>query len=79
MSPKFAAKVDDYKNLLPVINALLNESMKTRHWDKVQELIGVPIVRDDAFTLQKILDLKAPAHGDAIGLISTEATQEQAL
>ena len=79
MSPKFAAKVDDYKNLLPVINALLNESMKTRHWDKVQELIGVPIVRDDAFTLQKILDLKAPTHGDAIGLISTEATQEQAL
>ena len=25
------------------------------------------------------MDLKAPTHGDAIGLISTEATQEQAL
>ena len=33
-------------------NALLNESMKTRHWDKVQELIGVPIVRDDALKAQ---------------------------
>ena len=79
MSLKFTAKVDNYKNLLPVINALLNESMKTRHWDKVQALIGQPIVRDDEFTLQKILDMKAPEHGEAIGLISTEATQEQAL
>ena len=77
--PMFKDKVEDYKNLLPVILALLNQSMKTRHWDKVQELIGAPIVRDDEFTLQKILDLKAPAHGEAIGAISTEATQEQAL
>ena len=79
MAQRFAAKVEDYKNLLPVINALLNTSMKQRHWDKVAALIGVPIVRDDFFTLQKILDLKAPAHGEAIGLVSTEATQEQAL
>ena len=60
MAQRFAAKVEDYKNLLPVINALLNTSMKQRHWDKVAALIGVPIVRDDFFTLQKILDLKAP-------------------
>jgi len=25
-------KVDDYKNLLPVIQALLNQAMKHRHW-----------------------------------------------
>ena len=77
--PMFKDKVEDYKNLLPVILALLNQSMKTRHWDKVEELIGAPIVRDDEFTLQKILDMGAPAHGEAIGAVSTEATQEQAL
>ena len=77
--PMFKDKVEDYKQLLPVVNALLNESMKTRHWDKVEELIGAPIVRDDEFTLQKILDMGAPAHGEAIGAVSTEATQEQAL
>ena len=58
--PAFSDAVNDYKNLLPVIQALRNPSMKPRHWDKVQELIGQPIIRDESFTLQKILDLKAP-------------------
>jgi len=77
--PRFKDKVDDYKNLLPVINALLNKSMKTRHWDKVQELIGAPIDRDNNFTLQKILDMEAPDYAEEIAAISTEATQESAL
>ena len=77
--PAFKDKVDDYKNLLPVINALLNKSMKTRHWDKVQEIIGAPIDRDDNFTLQKILDMHAPDYAEEIAAISTEATQESAL
>ena len=50
-----------------------------RHWDKIQEIIGQPIVRDETFTLQKILDMKCPDHSDAISQVSVEATQERQL
>ena len=77
--PAFKAKVDAYKQLLPVINALGNDALLMRHWDKIQEIIGQPIVRDETFTLQKILDMKCPDHSDAISQVSVEATQEKQL
>ena len=77
--PAFKAKVDAYKQLLPVINALGNDALLMRHWDKIQEIIGQPIVRNETFTLQKILDMKCPDHSDAISQVSVEATQEKQL
>uniref|UniRef100_A0A7S0KGL2 Dynein-1, subspecies f n=1 Tax=Micromonas pusilla TaxID=38833 RepID=A0A7S0KGL2_MICPS len=77
--PAFKAKVDAYKQLLPVISALGNDALLMRHWDKIQEIIGQPIVRDETFTLQKILDMKCPDHSDAISQVSVEATQERQL
>ena len=76
--PKFKEKVDNYKNMLPVINALLNKSMKPRHWDKIMDIIG-QFDREDNFTLQKILDMKAPDFSEEIAKVSVEATQESAL
>mmetsp|Transcript_3151 Transcript_3151/g.13662 ORF Transcript_3151/g.13662 Transcript_3151/m.13662 type:complete len:4229 (-) Transcript_3151:2367-15053(-) len=77
--PAFKAKVDAYKQLLPVISALGNDALLMRHWEKIQEIIGQPIVRDETFTLQKILDMKCPDHSDAISQVSVEATQERQL
>ena len=53
--------------------------MRPCTWDKVSELIGATIDRDDNFTLQKILDMRAPDYSEEIAAISTEATQESAL
>ena len=36
-------------------------------------------MRDETFTLQKILDMKCPDHSDAISQVSVEATQERQL
>ena len=41
--PAFKAKVDAYKQLLPVISALGNDALLMRHWDKIQEIIGMDI------------------------------------
>lgn len=77
--PKFRAKVDEYRNLIPVISALQNPSMKDRHWLKVEDVIRSPIPRDDLIPLQSLLDMKVHEWKDRISAISTEATQEQAL
>lgn len=77
--PKFRAKVDEYRNLIPVISALQNPSMKDRHWMKVEDVIGKQIPRDDMVPLQSLLEMKVHEWKDRISVISTEATQEQAL
>lgn len=72
--------VDQFKLVIPVLQALRNPAMKGRHWTKVEDAIGgKQIVRDSEFTLANILDLGMLEVKDAISTISTEATQELAL
>lgn len=77
--PKLKDAVDDFKDLVPCIKSLRNDALKERHWQKIEEAIGTELTRDETFTLGVLIDLKAMEHKDAIGAISTEATQEQAL
>lgn len=79
LAPRFRQQVDAIRNTLPVVQALRNQNLKSRHWDKIQEAIGAEIVRDDNFTLGYLLDLKVMDFKDAIVQVSTEATQEAAL
>lgn len=32
--------IDEFRNLLPVVNYLKNPAMKVRHWDEVQNIIN---------------------------------------
>lgn len=74
------SSVDQFKLFIPVLQALRNPAMKSRHWTKVEDAIGgKPIVRDSAFTLESILGLGMLEAKDQISTISTEATQELAL
>ena len=50
--PKFRNNVDEYRNLLPVIQALRNNALRERHWQKVFESIGTTLPRDSSLTLQ---------------------------
>ena len=77
--PKFRNVVDEYRNLLPVVQALRNRALKERHWGKIFDIIGQQIPRDSSFTLQVLLDAKVQEWKDEIAQVSTEATQELAL
>jgi hypothetical protein len=42
---------------LPIVLDLRNPGLKQRHWDRVQEVLGVKNIRDKSFTLGMLLDL----------------------
>jgi len=72
-------KVDHFRGTIPVIASLRNENLQERHWGKIQEIIGQEIVRDETFTLKKLIDMKVMDFAEEIAVVSTEATQEGVL
>ena len=50
--PRLRGAVDEYRELLPVIQALRNKALKERHWTKIFEVVGTTFTRDANFTLQ---------------------------
>ena len=77
--PIMRAAVEEFKILVPIVASLRNESMKERHWEKVDACIGEALIRDEKFTLGLLIEVNVMKFEDAITQISTEATQEMAL
>ncbi len=48
----------NFKQGMPVISSLRNNALRERHWNEIQEIIGTKVVRDKAFTLGDLLQLK---------------------
>eukprot|EP00959_Pyramimonas_sp_CCMP1952_P034414 721180-Pyramimonas_sp.AAC.1 len=77
--PAQKAKVEAFKGTIPVIASLRNKNLKERHWEKIEEIIAQPVVRDDTFTLNKLMDMQVMNFAEDIAVVSTEATQEGVL
>ncbi|KAK9823491.1 hypothetical protein WJX72_003121 [[Myrmecia] bisecta] len=72
-------KLDTRRGALPVLQALHNSALKERHWRKIQDAVGNAIARDNAFTVQQLLELNVVSFKEEIAGTSMEATQEAAL
>jgi dynein heavy chain len=46
--------IEEFKEHMPVIMTLGNPGMKTRHWEKISEIVGFPIKVDINTTLSKV-------------------------
>ncbi|XP_070577565.1 LOW QUALITY PROTEIN: dynein axonemal heavy chain 6-like [Ptychodera flava] len=77
--PRLKEKVLDFKQGMPVITALRNPSLRARHWDEIQRLIGRNFARDKNFTLGNLLELEIFHHKEKINDISTQASNEATL
>eukprot|EP00899_Mesostigma_viride_P007437 jgi/Mesvir1/16695/Mv15092-RA.1 len=77
--PQLSRMVTEFKETLPVIQALRNPALKPRHWDKIEGIIGEPGISGEGVTLGKLLELKVMQFKDALQNVSTEATQETTL
>lgn len=55
--PRLKEKVMDFKQGMPVITSLRNSSLRLRHWELIERLIGKAISRDKFFTLGSLLDM----------------------
>lgn len=58
--------VEEFKPYAPLIQALRNPGMRSRHWDQLSSQLGFDIKPDSGFTFKKVLDLKLDKHMDTI-------------
>lgn len=72
-------KLDKFKGNLPLVSVLRNPGIRARHWEKMAEIIGQPLVLDETTTLSKILDLNLSQHLESFEKISEAATKEFSL
>lgn len=56
--PHLKEKVMEFKQSMPIITSLRNPSLKQRHWDEIERMIGKSIVKDKTFTLGNLLEMK---------------------
>lgn len=79
--PELRDLVDHQRNLLPIVTALSNKSMRERHWKKMEEAMEVPLppLSDASLTMEFLTSLKIIQYKDTVLTTSTEATQEAAL
>ncbi|XP_071052662.1 dynein axonemal heavy chain 7-like isoform X1 [Onthophagus taurus] len=72
-------RIEAFKDHMPIIQTLGNPGMKERHWEKISEIVGFPIVLDDDLTLAKVIDFGLDDYIDKFEGISEAATKENNL
>ncbi|RKP20476.1 dynein heavy chain 6, axonemal, partial [Rozella allomycis CSF55] len=77
--PKLRSKVEEFRQIYPTIVDLRNQALKPRHWEKIQEVIGKVIAKDETFTLGNLNDMNVFLFKEDISAISAQASSEAAL
>ncbi|KAJ3083598.1 Dynein heavy chain 6, axonemal, partial [Rhizoclosmatium hyalinum] len=77
--PKLKQLVDSYKTMYGTIVDLRNPALKPRHWDKIQEILGRPLIRDETLTLEKLMEQHIFDFKEDISNTSGQASSEAAL
>lgn len=77
--PKLKKKVMNFKQIMPIIVSLRNPSLRERHWNQIEQLIGKNIWQDKEFTLGHLIEMKIIKFKEKIQDISTTASNEATL
>lgn len=72
-------KIEEFREHMPIIMRLGNTGMKARHWERVSEIVGLPIKADSELTLSKILSLHLEDYISQFDPIAEAAAKESAL
>ncbi|CAG9858599.1 unnamed protein product [Phyllotreta striolata] len=73
------AKVEKFKQFVPVLQCVCNKGLQKRHWDKISEIVGVPLVITDESTLNEMIEAGMPKFITQLEEINGGATKEHAL
>ncbi|XP_045475837.1 dynein axonemal heavy chain 3 [Harmonia axyridis] len=73
------AKVEKFRQFLPVLTTVCNKGLQKRHWDTIGEIVGVPLVIGTESTLNEMIEAGLPKFSAKLEEISGAATKEYAL
>jgi dynein heavy chain len=77
--PSLQLRIEKYKVKMPMISDLRNPSLKPRHWERLDAIVGTPLPHDETFTLGLLDRLEVWKHKEAIQEVSTAASSEASL
>ncbi|XP_076459412.1 dynein axonemal heavy chain 7-like [Babylonia areolata] len=76
---KVKAKVEEFKDHMPLVQTLFNPGLRSRHWEKISEIVGFPIQPDESSCLSKFVDMNLDPYIPKFEGISEAASKEFAL
>jgi dynein heavy chain len=79
MAAKLRAKVDEFKEYLPLVTTLFNPGMRDRHWDMISEIIGFEFKPAEDTNLLRVIELNLNEHTPKFEPISEAASKEFSL
>jgi len=72
-------RIEGFKDRMPVVMTLGNPGMKSRHWEQISAIVGIPIKFDPDLTLGKVLAMGLDGYIAQFESISEAATKENTL
>ena len=79
MAAKLRAKVDEFKEYLPLVSTLFNPGMRDRHWEMISEIIGYEFKPTDDTNLLRVIEMNLNEHTPKFEPISEAASKEFSL
>ena len=79
IATKVKAKVEEFKDYMPLVQTLFNPGLRQRHWDQISEIVGYPLRPDEDQCLSKLVDMQLDSFIGKFEGISEAASKEFSL
>ncbi|XP_050297987.1 dynein axonemal heavy chain 3 [Anthonomus grandis grandis] len=73
------AKVEKFRQFLPVLQTVCNKGLQQRHWDKISEIVGMTLVIRPDSTLNDMIEAGLPKYSQQLEEVGAAATKEYTL